>query len=83
MVGLASLANPLVDLFLTEKWNGTVALLQILCFDWMFDHLSGINLNLLYVKGRSDLALRLEIIKKIIAITILLASIPLGIIGMC
>lgn len=64
MVGLASLANPLVDLFLTEKWNGTVALLQILCFDWMFDHLSGINLNLLYVKGRSDLALRLEIIKK-------------------
>lgn len=83
MVGLASLANLLVDLFLTEKWNGTVALLQILCFDWMFDHLSGINLNLLYVKGRSDLALRLEIIKKIIAITILLASIPLGIIGMC
>lgn len=83
MVGLASLANPLVDLFLTEKWNGTVALLQILCFDWMFDHLSGINLNLLYVKGRSDLALRLEIIKKIIAITILLDSIPLGIIGMC
>ena len=83
MVGLASLANPLVDLFLTEKWNGTVALLQILCFDWMFDHLSGINLNLLYVKGRSDLALRLEIIKKIIGITILLASIPLGIIGMC
>lgn len=83
MVGLASLANPLVDLFLTEKWNGTVALLQILCFDWMFNHLSGINLNLLYVKGRSDLALRLEIIKKIIAITILLASIPLGIIGMC
>ena len=83
LVGLASLANPLVDLFLTEKWNGTVALLQILCFDWMFDHLSGINLNLLYVKGRSDLALRLEIIKKIIAITILLASIPLGIIGMC
>lgn len=83
MVGLASLANPLVYLFLTEKWNGTVALLQILCFDWMFDHLSGINLNLLYVKGRSDLALRLEIIKKIIAITILLASIPLGIIGMC
>lgn len=83
MVGLASLAAPLVDLFLTEKWNGTVILLQILCFDWMFDHLSGINLNLLYVKGRSDLALRLEIIKKIIAIIILFASIPLGIIGMC
>lgn len=83
MVGLASLANPLINLFLTEKWSGTVILLQILCFDWMFDHLSGINLNLLYVKGRSDLALRLEIIKKIIAIVILFASIPLGVIGMC
>ena len=58
-------------------------LLQILCFDWMFDHLSIINLNLLYVKGRSDWALRMEIIKKTIATLILFASIPFGIEGMC
>ncbi len=83
MMGLAALAKPVVALLLTEKWLGVVALLQILCFDWMFDHLSIINLNLLYVKGRSDLALRLEIVKKVIATTILFSSIPFGLIGMC
>lgn len=72
MIGLAVLAKPLIILLLTEKWIMTVVLLQILCFDWMFDHLSIINLNLLYVKGRSDWAFRLEIIKKTIATLILL-----------
>lgn len=83
MVGLAVLAEPIILLLLTEKWIGVVVLLQILCFDWIFDHLSGINLNLLYVKGRSDLALKLEIVKKTIATIILFASIPFGLIGMC
>ena len=64
MILLIVIAQPLVLLLLTEKWIGVVVLLQILCLDWMFDHLSSINLNLLYVKGRSDLALRLEVIKK-------------------
>ena len=83
MIGLAVLAKPLIIILLTEKWLGIVALLQILCLDWMLDHLSVINLNLLYVKGRSDWALRMEIIKKIIATIILFSSIPFGIIGMC
>lgn len=83
MVGLAVLAKPTIELLLTDKWSGVIILLQILCFDWMFDHLSMINLNLLYVKGRSDLALRLELVKKIIAIAILLYSIYFGVIGMC
>lgn len=83
MIGLAVLANPLIDFLLTNKWSEVVILLQILCFDWMFDHLSSINLNLLYVKGRSDLALKLEIIKKIIAILILFISLPGGITMVC
>lgn len=83
MIGLAVLAKPLIILLLTEKWFGIVVLLQILCLDWMLDHLSVINLNLLYVKGRSDWALRLEVIKKMIATIILFVSIPLGIVGMC
>lgn len=83
MTGVASLAHPIISILLTNKWIGVVTLLQILCFDWMFDHISTINLNLLYVKGRSDLSLRLEIIKKTIAIVILFISIPFGIQGMC
>lgn len=48
-----------------------------------FDHISAINRNLLYVKGRADLALKLEIIKKVIATLILFVSIPFGLIGLC
>lgn len=83
MTGLAAVAKPAVILLLTEKWITMVVLLQILCFDWMFDHLSAINLNLLIVKGRSDLALRLEIVKKTIATLILFSSISFGLEGMC
>ena len=49
----------------------------------MTEHISKLNLNLLQVKGRSDLYLRLEVIKKIIAFIILLSSIPLGVVVIC
>lgn len=83
MIGLAALAEPVILILLTEKWLGIVSLLQILCLGWMLDHISSINLNLLYVKGHSDWALRLEVIKKTIATIILFASIPFGLEGMC
>lgn len=83
MLGLAAIADPLINLLLTDKWSGIVILLQILCLDWMLDHLSQINLNLLLIKGHSDWALRLEIIKKVIATLILIVSIPFGIVIMC
>lgn len=83
MLGLAALSKPLIVVCMTDKWLMAVPLLQILCFDCMFDHISAINLNILYVKGRSDLALKLEIIKKTIAIAILFASLPFGIFAIC
>lgn len=83
MVGVIAVSKPMVLVILTEKWSGVIPLLQIMCIDYMFDHLSLINLNLLYVKGRSDLVLRLEIIKKPIAILLLFAAIPFGIVGIC
>lgn len=83
MVIVIVLAKPFILLTLSAKWSAAIILLQILCLDWMLDHLSGINLNLLYVKGRSDLALRLEVIKKTTAVVILFVSIPFGLLGMC
>lgn len=83
MLGLCAIAQPLVLSILTEKWIGVVPFLQILCIGFVVDHLNGLNLNLLLVKGRSDLFLKLEIVKKIIAITILLVSIPYGVMAMC
>lgn len=83
MMLLAGIAEPLIRFLVTDKWLECVPFLQILCFGWMYDCLTKINLNLLYVKGRSDLVLRLEIVKKTIAFTILFASCFLGIIGIC
>lgn len=83
MMGLASMASPLIRVILTAKWDGCVLYLQILCFALMLYPIHAINLNLLQVKGRSDIFLRLEIIKKTIGVVILIITIPLGITAMC
>ena len=83
MMGLLAVSDPLVRLLLTDKWSGAILLLQILCLSRMWYPVHAINLNLLQVKGRSDLFLRLEIIKKIIGVSILLITIPLGLVAMC
>ena len=49
----------------------------------MWYPIHAINLNLLQVKGRSDLFLKLEIIKKIMAVVILFITVPMGLIAMC
>lgn len=77
------ISKPLILILLTDKWETIIVMLQILCIGFIFDHISSINRNLLYVKGRADLALRLEIIKKVIATLILFISIPFGLIGLC
>lgn len=83
MIGLAAVAHPFIVVLITSKWEASVVYLQILCFALMLYPIHALNLQLLKVKGRSDLFLRLEIIKKIIGITILLLSVPFGIIYMC
>ena len=83
MTLLAALAKPLICLLLTDKWADAAIYCQLFCFALMFDHICQLNLNLLYVKGRSDLILRLEIIKKSIAFAILCAAIPFGVKAIC
>ena len=68
MVGLALVAKPLVLTALTEKWAGCIPYLQLLCVAGAFYPVQLINLNALTAQGRSDLFLRLEIIKKCILI---------------
>ena len=83
ILAILLLAKPIVLMLLTEKWIEIIPLMQILCIGFILDHISAINRNLLYVKGRADLALKLEVIKKVTAISILLASLPFGLIGLC
>lgn len=83
MLMLAALARPLVITLITAKWEACIILLQIICFSMMWYPIHSINLNLLMVKGRSDLFLRLEIIKKIIGLSILTITLPQGLIIFC
>jgi len=83
MMGLAGVAHPFVILVLKEQWAFTGELLQIICFAMMWYPVHAINLNLLQVKGRSDLFLKLEIYKKLIGVTIIAATLPFGLKAMC
>lgn len=80
---LAALSKPLVVTLLTDKWLDAVIYLQIFCFGYMFDHICQLNLNILYVKGYSNLVLRLELIKKTISISMILVAIPIGPLAIC
>lgn len=83
LMGICGCARPLVSLLLTDKWIDCVPYMQILCFSLITNGITAINLNLLYVKGRSDLVLRLEILKKSIAFGILFISMFFNMTIMC
>lgn len=83
LVGLSAVAEPFILLLLKDQWLFASTLLQIICFGMMWYPIHSINLNLLQVKGRSDLFLKLEIIKKIIAVIILCITVPMGLVAMC
>ncbi len=83
IIGLAIIAKPLLTLVLGEQWQTAANLLSVLCWGYMLYPIHAINLNLLQVKGRSDLFLKLEVLKKIIGVVILLITIPFGVLAMC
>lgn len=78
MTLLAALAKPVIVILVTEKWIESVPYLQLLCFSMMWWPIHSINLNLLQVKGRSDLFLKLEIWKKTIGFVVMAITLPLG-----
>jgi len=79
MLGLAAVAKPMIVTLIGAKWLPSVILLQMLCFVGMLYPLHAMNLNMLNVKGRSDLFLRLEVIKKAIAIPTIIIGVFFGI----
>lgn len=75
MLGMAACAESMIYVLIGEQWLECVPMLQIICTYGMLYPLHALNLNMLQVQGRSDLFLKLEIIKKIIAIGPLLLGI--------
>ncbi len=79
MLGLAAISRNLLLVLLGEDWLNSVPYLQLLCFVGMLYPLHALNLNMLQVQGRSDLFLKLELIKKIMAFPIIALGIWKGI----
>lgn len=81
MLILAAVAHPFVMVLLTEKWLPAVPFLQVICFAMLLWPLHAVNVNISMVKGRSDIFLRVEIIKKVMGITLLMIALPLGVLA--
>lgn len=82
MMGMAFCAEPIVQLVLTDKWLPCVPYLRIFCITYMFWPIHTANLNAINAMGRSDWFLKLEIIKKIMGMTILLSTMWFGVMAM-
>lgn len=82
MMGLAFCAEPIVKLVLTDKWLPCVPFLRIFCITYMFWPIHTANLNAINAMGRSDWFLRLEIVKKITGMIILLSTMWFGVMAM-
>lgn len=79
MIGLAACAENIVVILLTEKWIECVPFMRILCFSYALWPIHTANLQTLSAIGRSDIYLKLEIIKKIVGIISIIICIPLGV----
>lgn len=79
MMGLAFCATPIVRLVLTDKWLPCVPFLQVFCITYMFWPVHTANLNAIKALGRSDLFLKLEIVKKIVGMIALFATMNISV----
>jgi len=80
MVSLAVIANPLIHMLLSEKWLPAVPFFQLMCFVLIWFPLDELNVNLINSTGDTALVLKLEIVKKIFAFSLLILTLPHGII---
>ena len=82
MMGLAFCATPIVKLVLTDKWLMCVPYLRIFCISYMFWPIHTANLNAIKAMGRSDLFLKLEVLKKLVGLTLLFITMNISVMAM-
>lgn len=82
MMGLAFCATSVISLILTDKWLACVPYMQIFCITSMFYSVHTANLNAIKAMGRSDLFLKLEIVKKVVGMVLLLSTMWFGVMAM-
>lgn len=79
MIGLAIIAEPLVKLLLTEKWLPVVPFIQIFCASYALWPIHTSNLQAINALGRSDIFVKLEIMKSVISLVVLALCLPFGV----
>lgn len=79
MIGLAFCADTVVSLVLTDKWIPCVIFIRIFSITYLFWPIHTANLNAIKAMGRSDVFLKIEIIKKILGFLILLSTMWIGV----
>ena len=82
MMGMAFCAEQIVRLLLTDKWIECVPYMRIFCIAFMFQPIHTANLNAIKAMGRSDIYLKIENIKKVIGLVLLLSSMWFGVMAM-
>ena len=82
LLGLAACADTVVHLFLTDKWLFCVPYMRIFCIAYMIYPIHTANLNAIKAMGRSDVFLKLEIIKKILGLALLLIFIRISVMAL-
>lgn len=80
---IIAMATPLIHVLYGAMWVPCAIYLQIIALAYSTDHVASINLNLLMVKGRSDLFLRLEVIKKSISLIMILYAATISVEAIC
>ena len=78
----ALLAHQIVKLFLGDQWLALVPLFQVLSISFMFYPIHSLNINILSIFGRSDLFLKLEVVKKIMILIVVAICFNFGVIGL-
>lgn len=82
MILTAFLASPIINLLLGKEWLYMIPIFQILTISFVFYPLHSLNINILSLFGRSDLFLRLEIIKKLVSLILIVIGFQFGIYGL-
>lgn len=80
---LAALARPLVLIMITDRWESCIILLQLMCFAVMLWPIQSLNMALFKVRNRADLALKANVVVKILGLLVKVISLPLGLVAIC
>lgn len=82
MIGLAVCGEPLIRLLLTEKWIPCVPYLRAFCFIYAFTVFNTANMNTYRSLGRSDIYLKVAIIRKIFEFVAIIVTMGIGVYAM-